>query len=162
MMVAMTLRTTCLLSVLLVSLGQSQAGDGILGVWRVEDGEAHIELAPCGDELCGTIVWLDEPLLPAGVSSKDVNNPDPALRDHDVLGLRILKGVSSTPNKHGFFRGGRIYDPESGRTYRCTLSMSDDDRLRMKGYIGIPLFGRSTYWSRFGSKFREASVSNRM
>ena len=145
----MTPRTACLAVVLVAGLGLAHAGGGILGVWRVENGEAHIELARCGDELCGTIVWLDESR--PGFEKKDLHNPDPAKRDQGVLGLTILEGVSGTPNKRGYFRGGRIYDPESGKTYRCTLSMSDDDRVRMKGYIGIPLFGRSTYWTRVGS-----------
>ena len=74
------LRTTCLAATLVASLGASSAGSGILGVWRVENGEAYVELAPCSNRLCGTIVWLDEPRLPDGVHKTDLNNPDPAMR----------------------------------------------------------------------------------
>ena len=46
----------------------------------------------------------------------------------------------------GVWRGGRIYDPESGKTYKAIIRLGDDGRLKLRGYIGISLIGRNTVW----------------
>jgi uncharacterized protein (DUF2147 family) len=43
---------------------------------------------------------------------------------------------------------GRIYDPESGKTYKSKMTLAAPNRLEIRGYVGIPLFGRSTTWTR--------------
>lgn len=49
---------------------------------------------------------------------------------------------------------GRIYDPNNGKTYRCIIRLAQDkrgtgpDRLILRGYIGVSLFGRTTEWVR--------------
>ena len=101
--------------------------------------------------LCGRIAWLGRPLDENGQERRDGLNPDPALRDRPVLGLQILRDVGAVPDRKGAYRGGRIYDPESGKTYRCTLRLDDDGRLRFRGYVGISLFGRTTIWTRAGA-----------
>ena len=54
-------------------------------------------------------------------------------------GFRYVKGA---------WKGGRIYDPETGKTYRCGIKLGDDDRLRLRGFLGISLLGRTTVWVR--------------
>ncbi len=49
--------------------------------------------------------------------------------------------------------GGTIYDPGSGTTYWCRLTL-DGDRLLLRGYVGVPLFGRTTAWIRVGAEER--------
>ena len=48
--------------------------------------------------------------------------------------------------------GGEIYDPESGKTYSAKMSLESPDTLSLRGYVGIPLFGRPSTWSRQKSK----------
>ena len=106
-------------------------------------------------EYIGQIVWLEYPRFQPGdepgMDGKikvDLKNPDPALRDRSVLGMRILEGFRFTPGKKWPWTGGTVYDPENGKTYRGRMRMEDDNTLRLKGYVLIPLFGRSTTWSR--------------
>ena len=127
--------------------GPVEAED-VAGVYLVQDGEAHIELRPCGEELCGRIVWLREPLDEEGRVPRDDNNPDPSLRDRTILGLEILSGLKPAPGTDGQWTGGSIYDPESGRTYRCKLRHDGGDLVRLRGYLGFSLLGRTTRWTR--------------
>jgi uncharacterized protein (DUF2147 family) len=45
---------------------------------------------------------------------------------------------------------GRIYDPENGKTYRCKLTLKDEDTLELFGYVkvGFVKLGRDTTWLR--------------
>ena len=120
----------------------------IEGLWLDEKGEGRIEVAPCGEHLCGTIVWLLEPFDDDGRETRDTENADPALRERKVLGLRVLEGVNPKPDKKGYWRGGRIYDPDNGKTYRCTLSLDEQGNMKLRGFIGISLIGRNSFWTR--------------
>lgn len=63
-----------------------------------------------------------------------------------VKGLAILTGMRRSADQYS---GGEILDPESGETYRCTMSLSADGRqLKLRGFIGVALFGRSQVWFR--------------
>lgn len=68
-------------------------------------------------------------------------------RDKPILGLVILWGLEETGNN--VWSGGQILDPHSGKVYRVTLTLSEDGKsLKVRGYIGISLFGRTQYWYR--------------
>ena len=123
--------------------------DGIVGLWLVEDGDARVEIAGCGEEaLCGRIVWLDDPFDEDGRPRRDVENPDATLRESPVVGLRILTRVPRVPKDDGVWTDARIYDPKSGKTYKCKLELESDGRLKLRGYVGFSLFGRTEHWSR--------------
>jgi uncharacterized protein (DUF2147 family) len=129
----------------------SIAGASPLGLWYAEGGAARVEVAQCGENLCGTVTWLRSPLDEDGCELRDRNNPDPALRSRRVLGLEVL-------HASGASEAGRaqctIYDPGSGRTYSCALWLDGSNRLRLRGYVGVPLIGRTTTWLRVGSEAR--------
>jgi uncharacterized protein (DUF2147 family) len=122
-----------------------------VGQWYAEGGAAVVAITPCGDALCGRVVWVHSPLNQDGCELRDKNNPDPALRNRPVVGLQILGGLVASDHKHVSWTGGTIYDPVSGNTYRCRLELDGHDRLRLRGYVGIPLVGRTTTWTRVGS-----------
>jgi len=124
------------------------SAEGIVGTWLVENEEARIEIAPCGDELCGTIVWMRFPETEDGVVKRDVHNPDESMRDRTIVGLTILTGVPRTPDEEGVFRGGSIYDPQRGRAYGCTVRQESGQVLRVRAFLGISLLGRTTRWTR--------------
>lgn len=135
---------------------RAEPGDALLGVWLTapgdEGGRARVEVRRHGDEYDGRIVWLEQPAFPTGPHQGqpriDLENPDEALRARPVLGLQILSGMTYAGD--GRWSGGTIYDPANGKTYRATLSLDapDDDTLELRGYVGIPLFGRTTTWQR--------------
>lgn len=136
----------------------AQPADSVTGLWLTEEGDkggrARVEITRTDDgTFRGEIVWLEEPEFPpgsehAGEPKRDLENPDPALRDRPVLGLPILEGF--TYEGDGTWSGGTIYDPANGKTYKAKLSLdgAGDDTLDVRGYVGVPLFGRTTTWKR--------------
>jgi uncharacterized protein (DUF2147 family) len=74
------------------------------------------------------------------------------LRNRRVVGLQILSGLVASDQNPVSWTGGTIYDPVSGNTYRCRLELDSHDRLRLRGYVGIPLVGRTTTWTRVSSE----------
>jgi uncharacterized protein (DUF2147 family) len=126
--------------------------NGILGIWKTEMDESQVEIFRCGEKICGTITWLKNPIYTDGRDGEvgtpviDRKNPDPALKSRPVLGLRILEGFSAEGGNN--WGNGTCYDPKSGKTYRGKIHLSAPDRLELRGFIGIPLFGRSSVWTR--------------
>lgn len=122
-----------------------QGKDAILGKWLTEKGKSVVQVYHCGDAYCGKIIWLKEPLDKQGKEKLDTKNPDKSKRNRKILGLVILTGLKyKGPNK---WEGGRIYDPERGKTYKCH-AWFDKGKLKLRGYIGFSLIGRTTTWTR--------------
>jgi uncharacterized protein (DUF2147 family) len=126
--------------------------DAVLGAWQTENDESTVAIFRCGEKLCGRIVWLKTPTYtdsrdgPVGTPVLDRKNPDPALRNRPVLGLQVLEGfVEQGADTWG---GGTCYDPKSGNTYRGKIRLVAPDRLELRGFVGISLFGRSSEWTR--------------
>lgn len=143
-----TLHRAALALAFLLVFALSASAQDPQGIWITQDGDAKIEIRTCDDTLCGKIVWLKEPLEENGEPKVDDENPDPALQTRPLLGLEILSGFPTTPDNKGMFEGGKIYDAESGKTYSCHMSFKSDDELKIRGYVGISLLGRTTVWSR--------------
>jgi uncharacterized protein (DUF2147 family) len=123
------------------------------GLWWAEGGFAQVEIRHCGDgALCGQVVWLRHPFDEHGCELRDVENPEPALRSRPVVGLEIFRDLQASSDHPGEWNGGEIYDPGSGRTYGLVVEMDGGDRLRLRGYLGIRLLGRTTTWVRVGSE----------
>jgi uncharacterized protein (DUF2147 family) len=123
-----------------------------IGVWYAEGGAAKVDIHPCGASLCGDVVWLRSPWDEDGCEMRDRYNPEVSLRDRPLVGLQILTGLARAPSADGVFADGSIYDPASGRTYRCQAQLDGPDRLELRGYVGIPLIGRTTRWVREGTE----------
>lgn len=141
------------LAALVLAAGSAFADPAPHGRWYAEGGAAQVEIDSCGDALCGRIVWLRAPFDEDGCELTDRFNPEEDLRARPLVGLPILTGLE--PDGDGrTWHDGRIYDPTSGRTYRCTMKLDGADRLRVRGYFGIELLGRTTTWIRVGSEQR--------
>lgn len=124
------------------------------GRWYAEGGAAQVEIFSCAEALCGRIVWLRSPFDENGCELTDRENPDEALQGRPIVGLEVLHDLRPDAGTPGHWDGGRVYDPTSGRTYRCNLSLDGPDRLRVRGYIGLAFLGRTTTWTRVGSETR--------
>jgi uncharacterized protein (DUF2147 family) len=123
----------------------AQNPDAILGDWYNEKGTSLIKIYKCGDMYCGKIVWLKNPKNEEGKDKVDSENPDESLRNRKLMGLQILSGfIHKSENK---WDSGKIYDPNNGKTYSCKMTL-DGDRLKVRGYIGFSLIGRTAVWSR--------------
>lgn len=136
----------------------SSAGDAILGYWLVHSRDAIVHITASGQGAArhyrGRLVWLKQSRYTAedgpqraGKLITDTHNPDPAKRNRPLLGLTIVWGLRYDPEDHEW-RDGRVYNSDDGRTYHCLVRLEDQDHLILRGYIGIPLFGGSTTWTR--------------
>jgi uncharacterized protein (DUF2147 family) len=127
---------------LLLFLSPSLAGaaTGVLGDW-MNPTQSVIRIYPCGNDVCAKIVRLS-PTAPGKV---DHNNPDARLRNRPLCGLEI--GIDFRRIDADHLDSGHLYDPESGKTYKGTIT-SVGDELDLRGYIGIPFFGRTEVWHR--------------
>ena len=133
----------CLVIALLACALAAEAAepDAIVGVWVSEDGEGFIEIRRHADVYEGTIVGG------TGETGRvDEKNPDPKLRDRPLLGLKIMDGFAYAGK--GKWTDGRIYDPNSGKTYKCKMELKADDTLKVRGYVGMSWFGRTETWTR--------------
>ena len=121
------------------------------------DGSAVVRVASDEGGLSVTVLALLRPefavLDPAGEPGTprlDIHNPEPTLRNRALKGLRIAERLS----RDGEAWQGRIYDPASGRTYRCRLVLAASDYLQVRGYVGLSAFGRTMYWQRLADYSR--------
>lgn len=118
-----------------------------LGTWTNSEKKATFEIYKCGDKLCGKIVSLAVPNDPAtGKPKTDTQNPNVKLRTRPRLGMVFMQGFEyDDENK---WDDGKIYDPESGKTYSCYMKMLNANSMEVKGYIGFSMIGKSQSWTR--------------
>lgn len=126
------------------------------GVWQDSSGRVQVEIAPCGEFLCGKIVWFKWPDNAQGLPLVDLKNKDPALRTRPLLGLTILYGLRRTGENT--WAGGKIYNPEDGVNYQATMSIQPDGSLRVRASEAIPLFGKTLIWTRMTAQGGQPSV----
>ena len=126
---------------------QDYKTDDLLGVWLNEDEDAHIEIFKEGDLYYGKIIWLKFPIDDeTGKPKLDKHNPDPELQKRPSLGIMLL--IDFEWDEDNEWDEGDIYDPKSGKTYSSYIIMKEYDLLKIRGYIGISLIGKTTYWTR--------------
>jgi uncharacterized protein (DUF2147 family) len=116
------------------------------GVWLHPNQRIQVEIAPCGDRLCGRLIWFKWPNDAQGLPLVDLKNPDPALRSRPLLGLQILEGLRRTGDRK--WEDGSIYNPDDGTVYRTTMSLQDDGSMRVRAFVLLPIFGQTLIWTR--------------
>jgi uncharacterized protein (DUF2147 family) len=121
-----------------LSLAAGSAWAGPMGTWRVTDGTANVEIAPCYNALCGTVAWSDKP------DQKDNKNPDASQRNRPVLGIMVLQNMQPQGDKWV----GSVYNARDGHTYDAKISMRGEDTLRMEGCLPGGVICGGQNWSR--------------
>ncbi len=119
--------------------------EGIIGYWSTDAGSV-LQIDHCGENVCITIRTISQK-APGVV---DGRNPDAELRTRPVCRLQIGTGFNLTDPDHA--EGGRIYDPESGKTYKSVMT-SEANNLNLRGYIGFRALGRSQTWHRTSEQY---------
>ena len=107
------------------------------GKWVTASGNLVIEIAPCGDALCGTAV--------RELANHSMSDPNATISGPSPIGLKILHNF--TPSGDNTWTG-QVYDRENGKTYRCRMKVLSADELEIHPYVGIPLFGQTQIWHR--------------
>jgi uncharacterized protein (DUF2147 family) len=125
------------------AIAKAQA-DPIEGIWLNEEKDAKIQIYKGRDGLFyGKIIWLKEP-TENGAPKLDKKNPHEDKRKQQILGLIILRKFEKDGKTYD---DGTIYDPTNGKTYDATINYKGN-KLDLRGYVGISLFGRTTTWER--------------
>lgn len=119
--------------------------DAVMGVWYTGAKQSKIEIYTCGKQYCGRIVWLGEPDT-NGKPKTDKNNPDEKLRSRPIIGMVLMKNFTYSGNN--VWEDGEIYNPKSGKTYSCKMTLIDKNTLDLRGFIGISLIGKTDTWTR--------------
>ena len=134
---------TTIAFLLLFQIGFSQT---IFGKWKTIDDETGkekgmVEIYEHKGKVYGKIIEIFEQnkkhLKCEKCDGDDKNKP--------ILGLVIIKGLTKNED---IYDGGKIVDPKNGKKYHCKITLDGKDKLIVRGYIGIPLFGRSQTWIR--------------
>lgn len=116
----------------------------VLGDWREPTGSI-IQIESCPSGICLRLISLS----PSAPVSTDVHNPDPAQRHRSLCGLEIGRRFHFTDPAH--LSGGALYDPKSGNTYRGEMEV-EGNILKLRGYVGLPIFGKREVWRRVDAK----------
>ena len=107
------------------------------GIWLTANGHGVVEIARCGDALCGRIVGIE----------RESATPMPTdVRGRPQCGLTII--TDEKPTADGTWLG-KITDPRNGRTYQAKLSLDERGNLRLRVFIGISALGATQIWHPF-------------
>ena len=138
--------TTHFLLAALALYGHSGAnGDAIIGTWLTEEENGKIEIYKQDGKYYGKLVWGSNMFDENGKSKLDAKNPDKALRTKPLQGLILLSNFEY--NDDNEWEGGKIYDPQNGKTYSCIMKL-DGNVLKVTGYIGFSWIGRTVKWTK--------------
>lgn len=136
-----------------ISPAYAASADDVLGAWVTQKGNSRVTIFKCGkakDKFCGRITWLKEPNYAAGdaMAGKpkvDRNNPDASKRTRPIMGMNLVWGFKWDGSK---WSGGKIYNPEDGKTYSCFMELVGNKKLKVRGYVGVALLGKTVHWTR--------------
>jgi uncharacterized protein (DUF2147 family) len=115
-----------------IGFSNAQSSENSIGQYWSPKKDAKIKVYKQGDNYFGQIIWTKQPV-------KDTKNPKPELRTRDVVSLVFLTNFIYKDKE---YINGQVYDSESGKTYSCKMWL-ENGNLKVKGYIGLSLFGRS-------------------
>lgn len=135
-----------ILSIVVFFIFQVSFSQTIFGKWKTVDDitgkeKAVVEIYEKGGKIFGRIIDLydsDQRFRKCEMcEGEDKNKP--------ILGLVIIKGLSKSGD---IYDNGKILDPKIGKLYNCKIALEGKEKLIVRGYIGISLFGRSQTWFR--------------
>jgi uncharacterized protein (DUF2147 family) len=138
-----------LLAVSLSGLAGAALADApsAVGFWVTPEGGSVVQMMPCDSGLCGTIVGLRTTRKPGDVPY-DQHNPDKSKRDQPLCGLIMAGSLKPVKGSTTKWEDGWVYDPDGGSTYKAEMKLDGPDKLDLRGYLGISLFGRTMSWVR--------------
>jgi uncharacterized protein (DUF2147 family) len=134
------------LAIIFIFLTNIVLSQSVFGKWKTIDDETGlekgiVEIYEKNGKIHGRILEIFEEkyrnkkcnLCP----SEDAMKP--------LLGLTIIKGLQKDGTE---YNGGKIMDPKNGKSYKCYITLESNNKLKVRGYLGIALFGRTQYWYR--------------
>lgn len=93
------------------------------------------------------VVWMNHPNNSDGTRRRDVNNPNPALRNTPCDSVVMMRHLAYNKDEKEW-QNGEVYNPQNGRFYRSYMRFENDSTLRVRGYWGVSMFGLTMYWDK--------------
>ena len=121
-------------------LAEGREPDAITGTWVVEEKDAHVEIYKHDDRYFGRLSWLKD----AG-EEKPAEKREPKMHETPKVGMVIVRDFRFNGRD---WRGGTLYDPTDGKSYKGIIRLDGKEQLHVRGYLGISLLGRTTVWQR--------------
>lgn len=112
-----------------------------LGYWLTENERAVIHIEKCENSICGTLYWIID-----GGMTKDEKNPIEALQNQPLCDMKIMWDFK--PDRGNDWKDGQIYKADEGEIYNANITIVDENTLSLRGYVGMPFFGKSQTWKR--------------
>jgi uncharacterized protein (DUF2147 family) len=128
----------CILFISFSCFSQTKTGDDIIGKYMTENNEGMVEITKRDSKYYGKLVWNKT------ADKLDINNPDKTQHTVLIRGKELLKDFDY--NGSGTWHNGTIYDPKNGKTYSCKVTRDEKGNLNVRGFIGVSLIGRTSYW----------------
>jgi uncharacterized protein (DUF2147 family) len=123
---------------------------------KTEKPSSIIELYEEEGMLCGDILVI----LNENTKQKNplcVKCPDDR-KNQPVIGMQLIRGLTQSGK---VWSGGTVVDPHTGKIYRCYLELIEPNKLKIRGYVGFSIFGRTQYWHRHSGALDAAGLGGR-
>lgn len=113
-----------------------------------EQEHSQVEVYKSGELYKGKVVWLKQPNWPDGKPKNDLFNKDKSKRERLIIGISIFDGLTFDEHKKRWT--GSIYDPANGDSFNCIVWFDDENKLKIKGYVGAEWMGinRTITWDK--------------
>lgn len=133
------------IGVFFITLSSIQA-QSVIGKWKTideETGEAKsiVEIYEKSGKIYGKVVDI----LRADHKKDVCSKCEGAETNKPILGMIIINGLKKDGSEYS---GGTILDPTNGKKYKCYITLDSADKLKLRGYVGISIMGRTQYWAR--------------
>ncbi len=140
-------KTLLLFALLFAIVSHSQS---ILGKWKTIDDETGnersiVEIYEADGKIYAKIVKL----LIKSEENRVCENCKGANKNKPLKGLIVIDGLKKDGNE---WNGAKILDPKTGNEYKCYITLEDPNKLKVRGYLGFALLGRTQYWYRVVEK----------
>lgn len=118
----------------------------IFGKWKTFDEETGneksiVEIYEQNGKAYGKILQL----LEKGKENKLCENCSGAKKNQPIKGMEIINGLTKDDDE---WNDAKILDPKTGKEYKCYIVLEEDNKLKVRGYLGFSLIGRTQYWTR--------------
>lgn len=138
---------TLILILLIFFFPSSDNPDAILGKWNTRDNEGVIEIYKEGQKYFAKLIELKIPNDALGHPRKDSKNKDENLKTRNLNGIIIFWDMEYN-SKRGRWEKGKVYDPDMGHTADGFITITDNNTLVVKGFVGFEWISKSQIWKR--------------
>ncbi|HEY5323251.1 MAG TPA: DUF2147 domain-containing protein [Caldimonas sp.] len=121
------------------------------GLWKTVDDNTKrekslVRIVESGGVYTGKVEKIIDPDSPKDAVCKDCTDDR---KDQPVLGMTIIRNMKPSAGDKNVFEGGDVLDPNNGKVYSAKLTLVDGGKkLDVRGYIGMPMLGRTQTWQR--------------